>query len=108
MSLIPTDEPKYLLYVHLANSDRPRINRLLPLQPDHTLDKLHSVLQTSLGWANRHSYSFNVISTEGPMYRDRQLLSSLNNTSVADLYPGPEKVKGSSDFTLAQVFDGEK
>ena len=55
-----TEEPNYLLMVHMTLSDDPMISRLLSLPPHLTLDKFHDVLQIAFGWAGCHMHSFTV------------------------------------------------
>lgn len=105
----------YLLLVHLISTSDPTISRLLSVPSKYTFEKLHRVLQIAFGWASCHAYSFSVAKLsepgEPPSYMSkysRELLNLVLDDEIKDAFPEPEKIKKVSDYTLADIYDGEQ
>ncbi|OCL13402.1 hypothetical protein AOQ84DRAFT_385428 [Glonium stellatum] len=77
-------------------------------------EKLHDVLQAAFGWAQCHAYTFNVLKLLDPSgpsnltsRYSRELLSLVLDDEMKDAYPNPERIKKVTDYTLADIYDGE-
>ncbi|EKG18851.1 Plasmid pRiA4b ORF-3-like protein [Macrophomina phaseolina MS6] len=56
----------YTFHVRLAHPGIPTISRLICVPASPTFDCFHLILQTAIGWSNKHCYSFTVSEPRPP------------------------------------------
>lgn len=100
----------YLLFVHLADTEYPNIQRLISLPPDATFHKLHQALQISFGWARCHMHQFTVREQHEKHHltMGRLLLTLMAKPEEALIDPEEgEEMKADSTVSLADVFEND-
>lgn len=103
----------YLLLIRLEGTFNPSITRLLSVPTNIDFEQLHNIIQIAFGWASCHAYSFEVskLLEEGEQGnwmtgRGKELLNLQWDDSLKDSYPEPEKMKKTTDYKLADIYEG--